>query len=41
MYVFFQFVDGAFCRSDHWDGDAVALFGRGVELAVVEVRYCD
>ena len=39
MYVFFEFKDGAHCRSDHFDSDAIALFRRGVGLAKVEVRH--
>ena len=39
QYVYFEFKDGAHCRSDHFDSDALALFGRGVGLAKVEVRH--
>ena len=38
-YVYFEFEDGSFCCSDHFDDpDAVALFSRGVPLAFFEVR---
>ena len=38
-YVYFEFNDGAHCRSDHFDSDALALFGRGVGIKKVEVRH--
>jgi len=39
MYIYFEFDDGAYCRSDHLDAEALALFRRGVRLAKVEVRH--
>ena len=38
-YVYFEFNDGAHCRSDHFDSDAIALFRRGVGISKVEVRH--
>ncbi|RLE45639.1 hypothetical protein DRJ25_05360 [Candidatus Woesearchaeota archaeon] len=38
-YVYFEFKDGAYCRSDHLDSNALALFRRGVGIAKVEVRH--
>gem|GEM_PF-6712618 len=38
-YIFVEFDDGAHCRSDHLDSDALALFRRGVGISKVEVRH--
>jgi len=39
QYIYFEFKDGAHCRSDHFNSDALALFRRGVGIKKVEVRH--